>query len=95
MYVSDLIRRVPGVTLRYGTEGTVAVSRRGNRGFGGAQECALSIWLDGAPTFDHDLDRYTAQGIGAVEIYSGGLGSAAPIEYTFESPCGVILLWSR
>ena len=94
MYLSDLVRRVPGVALRATAEGTIAVSRGGRRSLGGDREyCALSIWVDGAPTFDADLDRYTPQQIAAVEIYNGGPGT--PIEYTFQSPCGVILLWSR
>ncbi len=95
--VSDLVTRVPGVTVQIGQRGTEIVTRRRlDTGDGGP--CYLRLYLDGIPMFDWDLDLVRPEDIDGLEVYQG-LG--APAEYrnlvdpdgTF--PCGVVLIWTR
>ena len=89
MFVSDLVWRVPGVSLRRTWTGVQAVSRRSaslSRG-----PCRLQTYLDGMPLFDSDLDIITPEDLEAVEFYHG---PGTPIQYSHH-PCGVVLLWTR
>ena len=95
--VSDLLSRVPGVTVRLGPRGAeVANRRRINLGDGGS--CHLLPYLDGMPMFDWDFDLVLPVDIEGVEVYQG---SGAPIEYRNiiepdgTYPCGVVLIWTR
>ena len=93
-YLSDIIWRVPGVTVeRRGFE-AVAVSRRGaSLSLGG---CVLPVYVDGVPEFDADLDRFPPEWIGAMEVYHG---ISTPIQYgggpAGVNSCGVVLIWTR
>ena len=89
MFVSDLLWRVPGVTVRFGSS-VQAVSRRSSGV--GRGPCVLSVYVDGVPMFDSHLDWIQPEGLEAVEVYRG---LNTPIEYRFFNSCGVVLLWTR
>ena len=85
-HVSDVLRGIPGVRVLPGIARSNQVLLRGN--------CVPRVVLDGLllsgpvevdsllPTID----------VAGVEVYHG---AAAPILYTGETTCGVIMLWSR
>jgi hypothetical protein len=90
MFVSDLIRRVPGVRIRYGLNGAEAVNRRRTSMSLGA--CALTVYVDGVRQFSNDLEGFPPEWLEAAEVYTG---PGVPIEYRFFSACGVVLLWTQ
>ena len=85
-YVSDVLRGIPGVRVLPGIARPNQVLLRGN--------CVPRVVLDGLllsgpvevdsllPTID----------VAGIEVYHG---ATAPIQYTGETTCGVIMLWSR
>lgn len=85
-HLSDVLRGIPGVRVLPGIARPNQVLLRGN--------CVPRVVLDGLllsgpvevdsllPTID----------VAGVEVYHG---AAAPILYTGETTCGVIMLWSR
>ncbi|MDE0083859.1 MAG: carboxypeptidase regulatory-like domain-containing protein [Gammaproteobacteria bacterium] len=85
-HLSDVLRGIPGVRVLPGIARPNQVLLRGN--------CVPRVVLDGLllsgpvevdsllPTID----------IAGVEVYHG---AAAPILYTGETTCGVVMLWSR
>ncbi|HSH74244.1 MAG TPA: carboxypeptidase regulatory-like domain-containing protein [Longimicrobiales bacterium] len=79
-YLSDLVRRVPGVIL----SGGVATSMRSG------SRCALPVYVDGIRATDSRLDRFAPEELEAVEVYHG---TNTPIEY--GNACGALLLWTR
>ena len=91
MYISDVVRRIPGVRVRYSNRGsTVAVSGRG-AGFSGGG-CVLAVYVDGIRVFDPDLDQFPREWIDAMEVYHG---MQTPFEYSMLNSCGVILIWTN
>jgi len=86
-FVSDLLRRIPGVRMSTGrgTTGELATMRGG---------CRPDVFLDGMrmmPPFALD-DHIRVQDVEAMEVYRG---PAAPAEYTATSGCGSIVIWTR
>ena len=91
MYISDVIRRVAGLTVRHRNRGgAVAVSGRGI-GFSGGG-CVLPVYVDGIRIANPDLDQYPPEWIEAMEIYRG---VGTPFEYGMLNSCGVVLIWTR
>jgi hypothetical protein len=88
-WTSDLVRRVPGVTVRMGRGGVMyAESRRGSTFSLGP--CRLPVYVDGIVAFDPDLDDLPPHWIEAMEIYHG---VGTPIQ--FGNGCGAILIWTN
>ena len=89
LLISDLMRRVPGVQMRYENGQARAVARRRyDRG-----TCTLSVRVDGADTWTSDLDWLPPDNVEAVEVY---YGLSMPIEYTSRfGACGVVMIWTR
>jgi hypothetical protein len=92
-HVTDLLRRVPGVTIRHSriSGGAVAVSARRNG------RCTMKVVLDGfkVNVTDDTLDWFVRpeHTIG-IEVYPNGVG--APVEHRgTDAPCGIIMLWTR
>ena len=56
-----------------------------------AQYCSLSVYLDGVPVEDFDIDSLDPESVDAIEIYHG-LGT--PIQY-LANRCGALLIWTR
>jgi acetolactate synthase regulatory subunit len=88
-YLSDIIWRVPGVTVQRRGFQAVAVSGRGTSLSLG--RCVLPVYVDGVRSFDADLDQFPPTWIEAMEVYHG---ISTPIQYGFNS-CGVVLIWTR
>ncbi|UCC84676.1 MAG: carboxypeptidase-like regulatory domain-containing protein [Gemmatimonadota bacterium] len=85
-YLSDVLRRVPGVRVYWGFDGVRVRGRGGPR-------CWMRIYLDGFRMAQYwDLDMIDPSTVGGLEVYHG---LATPIQYGHRSTCGVILIWSR
>lgn len=96
MVLSELVTRIPGVTVERTRQGTNLVSRRElARDRPGA--CRLRPYLDGMPMMDWDIDLVHPQDVEGIEVHQG---LAAPIEYRNLTdpdgthPCGVLLIWT-
>lgn len=89
--LSQLLQRVPGVTLVRLRAGATGVRLRD-------RTCAPLIWLDGnaLPSGEVDLDSFQPNSLQGIELYLGS--TTAPTRYLASrdlSNCGTILLWSR
>jgi len=56
-----------------------------------AQYCSLSVYLDGMPMQDFDIDALDPRTIEALEVYHG---AGTPIQY-LGNHCGAVLIWTR
>lgn len=87
LVVSDLFRRVPGVSLRPDAFGTNRISIR---------NCPNpTIYLDGMPSSPGTVqldDLISPDNVEAVELYKGAF---IPPELMFFGACGVIGVWTR
>lgn len=86
MFVSDLVRTMPGVTVAPGRMGNGGVLRmRGG--------CVPDVILDGVRLSQPVVldDVLSVADVEGIEVYSG---STAPVEYS-RSTCGTVLAWSR
>jgi hypothetical protein len=107
--LSDVLRRVPGLTLEYlGDGGGLAVLMSRARSAGaitpGAKRCYAQVYLDGiriyAPgrlTGDNrgfSIDQFKVSELQAIEIYKGSATTPAQFNST-GSACGTIVLWTR
>lgn len=89
---TDLLRRVPGVTVirsRYG--GTIAATWRRGR------PCPMKLIVDGFPAdlAAESFDDWVRPGaVLGIVVYPGGVG--APIEHRgLDARCGIVLVWPR
>jgi hypothetical protein len=107
MYTTDLLRDVPGLTVRGSGSGLrpvvqVAGRATANNTFG----CPTQIWIDGfllnrhpaggsRPTEDFRIDDAVApSSIEGIEIYKG-LGGVPAEFLNDDAKCGVIAIWTR
>lgn len=90
---SDLLRRVPGVTV--GAEGMGRTRIRFGRGdLGGGLDCPPLIYLDGIHTPGLSFDDLNVEDLMALELYRGA--SEIPAQFRRQaSYCGVIVVWTR
>lgn len=102
MYVTDLLREVPGVALSGSGSGlrrTVTMARAG------ASSCATQIFLDGfplnrrlasaGPPIDFRIDDVVVpSSIEGIEVYRG-LSTVPPEFLSADADCGVIAIWTR
>jgi hypothetical protein len=91
--ISDVIQRLPGVSLRTTSilgQPVVALNPRVRTLEN--PDCALDVYVDGVRTSTPDLNQIPPDWLDAMEVY---LGSEAPVQYAGLSPCGVVLLWTR
>jgi hypothetical protein len=84
LYLSDVLRRAPGVRVqRRRFAGVRIVGRRG---------CRMTIYVDGIRAGrGFDLDMIPASRVAGLEVYQG---IETPIEYGFLPSCGVVLVWT-
>jgi len=88
LYVSDMLRMVPGLWVIKEGMTTRVVSTRG------AGRCAPTIWVDGLRLMDPDLDAWVHPAdVEAIEVYRG-LGET-PAEFSGMNACGAIVVWTR
>ena len=90
-FLTDVLRRFPGVTLVPGYMGVRQhVRLRSGR-------CAPQIVMDGMPlagSSELDLDTITPYSVEALEVYNNG--ATAPVELQGRNwGCGVIVIWTR
>lgn len=87
MDVTDLLRTMPGVRLRYGSgiRAEPLVLMRGG--------CVAQVYVDGVPTTSpFYLDAMLQPGdVDAIEVYNA---SELPVQYGTSS-CGAVLVWTR
>ncbi len=87
VFISDMIRRIPGASVRAA------------RGFGNIvriRGCQPTIWIDGKRMRNVEIDEITdPDAVAGLEVYNSP--TAVPIEFTdpVSSMCGVILIWTR
>jgi hypothetical protein len=91
MYITDILRQVPGLRVNYTPEGDVVTSARG---VGGG---CVQYYLDDMPfleTMPGDINHFVTGGeVVAVEVYQG---YSAPAQYTRGgAPCISIVMWTR
>jgi TonB-dependent Receptor Plug Domain len=92
VYVSDLLRTVPGVQLLGSGLGGRPLVQIGR---GVAKGCQTQIFLDGVRMPDARLDDLVDPGsVEGIEIYKG-LSSIPPEFLTPDAPCGVVAVWTR
>jgi Carboxypeptidase regulatory-like domain len=95
LYLSDILRRYPGITVR-GTAGNAQVFMRSAFMQGGGGLCTPVIFLDGAMLsavqgFSPDF-LVPAQQIRGVEVYTRASGM--PAQFQTMSGCGSIAVWT-
>ncbi len=107
--LSDVLRRVPGLTLEYlGDGGGLAVLMSRARSAGaitpGAKRCYAQVYLDGIRMYapgqqtgdkrGFSIDQFKVSEVQAIEIYKGS--ATTPVQFnTTGSACGTIVLWTR
>jgi hypothetical protein len=66
----------------------------GQRGYTPDSGCTLSVYVDGVPSFDSDLDWIPPSWLQAVEVYTSALST--PNLFWAGSPtCGAVVVWTR
>ena len=88
IYLADLIREVPGLTMEVSGFTRRVYSRR--RSSFQTIACQLAVYIDGIVTAEFDIDDLDPFSIQAMEVYHG---QEVPLEYHHN--CGVILIWTR
>ena len=89
--LTQLLQRVPGVTLQRLRGGSVGIRMRD-------RTCLPLVWLDGQalPMGEADLDGIQPKSLEGIEIYLGS--TTAPLQYSWtrnNAACGTVLLWTR
>lgn len=89
--VTDLLRTLPGVTIRSTGMASNVPTFRGQR-------CAPFVWIDGTPAMNGyvDVDAFAPQTLEGIEVYPSAV--QVPAELTVprdKMSCGMIVLWSR
>jgi hypothetical protein len=107
--LSDVLRRVPGLTMEYLGDGGgfgVLMSRAMTAGpiRPGAKRCYAQVYLDGTRIYapgqltgdkrGFSIDQFMVSDVQAIEIYKGAASTPAQFNAT-GSGCGTIVLWTR
>lgn len=88
MFVTDVLRRAPGVMVRPSGFGNTVEFLRG----GG---CTPSVYIDGMRLGVRDIDGFLRpEDVHGIEVYTSAL--TAPMQYSsFLQSCGVVLIWTN
>ena len=92
MYMSDLLRMTPGMSISPGQLGGDRVSMRGS---GGTGTCTPTVFVNGARTASEDgmIDNVVnPQDVRAVEVYTRT--ASMPIQFQSLNGCGSIVIWT-
>ncbi len=85
--VSELVRTVPGATLRVS-------ERTGNRIL--LRGCQPTVWIDGTRAMGAEVDEVARPSdLAGVEVYPSWAGLPAQYQDRDNRMCGVIVLWTR
>ena len=83
--VTDLLRGVPWLTVE--PRHRKIYLRYGWR------ECEATVWLNGSPLSDSDVDAYVhPEQIAAIEVYRE---FGTPVQFSRPFTCGAIVIWTR
>ena len=67
---------------------------RGRLSAASDRACLLSVFVDGVPTFDTDLDWIPTSALEAVEVYTSGINM--PMMFMVGGAgCGAVAVWTR
>jgi TonB-dependent receptor-like protein len=102
--VTDVLRRVPGMQIQFGSAafGGGTQTARAGRSVGGtnARPCVMNYYVNGTPfplPSDASINQYvSSDDLAAVEVYTGS--SQIPAEFNsamYGSRCGVVAIWTR
>jgi hypothetical protein len=90
LYVSDVLRTVPGMRVENGRAFGLAIRGRGG--------CTPAVYIDGMPVFEgaEDLDQLVnPSAVMAMEVYTG-LGSLPPqFAGMAANGCGAVVVWTK
>lgn len=87
VYISDLLRGIPGVRVAWTLEGDVRLIM-GH----GMSSCEPDLYIDGSPSHAARINDWLPNLIEAVEIYNRAFDRPAQF---YSNRCGAILLWTR
>ena len=102
LVTTDLLRRIPSLTIRDSAGVRLAVSRRTQKvvlrsRLTSVAECPLRVAVDGQVTeWGFALDRIPPSDIYGIEVYPGP--ASIPAEYAStqqDAHCGLIMVWTR
>ena len=92
-YLSDLLRRMPGV--RIGTDRNGRAILRMGRTSGG-RDCPPDFWIDGVRAQFFSVDDMPVADIEALEVYRGPSGLPPEYNARLGNPaCGTVVIWTR
>lgn len=92
-YLSDILRRTPGVRIMTDRNGR-AVLRMGRTS--GGRDCPPDYWIDGVRAQFFSVDDMPVADIEALEIYRGPSGLPPEYNGRLGNPsCGTIVIWTR
>jgi outer membrane receptor for monomeric catechols len=93
IYLTDVLRQVPGIRVTSTAEGDVVVPTRGASLTGGS---CIQYYVDNMPWQSMqpgDINQFVSgHEIVAVEVYNG---PGAPAQYSRANGCTTILLWTK
>ncbi|UCC71991.1 MAG: carboxypeptidase regulatory-like domain-containing protein [Gemmatimonadota bacterium] len=89
LFISDLLRGIPGVRVEWTMEGNVRLTM-GH----GLSACEPDLYIDGSPSHAARINDWLPNLIEAVEIYNRGFDRPQEF-YSSTNRCGAILLWTR
>jgi hypothetical protein len=87
MFISDLLRGIPGVRVAWTMEGDVRLIM-GH----GMSACEPDLYIDGSPSHAARVNDWLPNLIEAIEVYSRAFDR--PTQF-HSSRCGAVLLWTR
>jgi len=94
--MSEVLSRIPGISLVQRREGVEAVTRR-QLDTAATGPCPLLPYLDGVRMTDWDLDLVAPDALEAIEVYTGPdtpVEYGSPFDAQAEYHCGVVLIWT-
>jgi hypothetical protein len=90
--LSDVLRRLPGITLTPSVAGTARPSMRGSGRPSGS--CPIQYYVDGTMVAMLNIDDIPASDVEGLEIYRGA-ATVPPVFNKGSAICGVIVIWTR
>jgi hypothetical protein len=92
-YLSDVLRRIPGVRIMSDRNGR-AVLRMGRTS--GGRDCPPDFWIDGVRAQFFSVDDMPIADVEALEIYRGPSGLPPEYNGRLGNPsCGAVVIWTR
>jgi hypothetical protein len=87
LFVTDLLRNIPGVEV---VDGSRIIMSQSVTFYDGGRGCEPSLWLDGIRSGWRNYDDFRPDHLEGLEVYTG---SGAPGKY--NDLCGTVVIWTR